>query len=185
MAFNRVGTQILNHLPGDFIKLGASYVNPFVYSDRIPKISVVQMSLMCTRHYTASPWSNVSPLCMDNWRIFVGGGVPTCRSRYAYFVATQSRTCVVAYRCIDCASTCISNDMSREAKEHFGLIPFPTTTEKLSIPWQCKEWPPAAGDRTLNKPGFIAMLILVVELFWWRTSVYSLLLSLKIILKLR
>lgn len=113
MAFNRVGTQILNHLTGDFIKLGASYVNPFVYSDRIPKISVVQMSLMCTRHYTASPWSNVSPVCMDNWRIFVGGGVPTCRGRYAYFVATQSRTCVVAYRCIDCASTCISNDMSR------------------------------------------------------------------------
>lgn len=112
MAFNRVGTQILNHLTGDFIKLGASYVNPFVYSDRIPKISVVQMSLMCTRHYTASPWSNVSPLCMDNWRIFVGGGVPTCRGRYAYFVATQSRTCVVAYRCIDCANTCISNDMS-------------------------------------------------------------------------
>lgn len=112
MAFNRVGTQILNHLTGDFIKLGASYVNPFVYSDRIPKISVVQMSLMCTRHYTASPWSNVSPVCMDNWRIFVGGGVPTCRSRYAYFVATQSRTCVVAYRCIDCANTCISNDMS-------------------------------------------------------------------------
>lgn len=112
MAFNRVGTHILNHLTGDFIKLGANYVNPFVYSDRIPKISVVQMSLMCTRHYTASPWSNVSPVCMDNWRIFVGGGVPTCRSRYAYFVATQSRTCVVAYRCIDCANTCISNDMS-------------------------------------------------------------------------
>lgn len=112
MAFNQVGTQILNHLNGDFIKLGASYVNPFVYSDRIPKISVVQMSLMCTRHYTASPWSNVSPVRMNNWRFFVGGGVPTCRSRYAYFVATQSRTCVVAYRCIDCANTCISNDMS-------------------------------------------------------------------------
>lgn len=134
MAFNRVGTQILNHLTGDFIKLGASYVNPFVYSDRIPKISVVQMSLMCTRHYTASPWSNVSPVCMDNWRIFVGGGVPTCRSRYAYFVATQSRTCVVAYRCIDCASTCISNDMSRGGQRALRTNSIPNYNREIIDP---------------------------------------------------
>lgn len=134
MAFNRVGTQILNHLPGDFIKLGASYVNPFVYSDRIPKISVVQMSLMCTRHYTASPWSNVSPVRMNNWRFFVGGGVPTCRSRYAYFVATQSRTCVVAYRCIDCASTCISNDMSRGGQRALRTNSIPNYNREIIDP---------------------------------------------------
>lgn len=134
MAFNRVGTQILNHLTGDFIKLGASYVNPFVYSDRIPKISVVQMSLMCTRHYTASPWSNVSPVRMNNWRFFVGGGVPTCRSRYAYFVATQSRTCVVAYRCIDCASICISNDMSRGGQRALRTNSIPNYNREIIDP---------------------------------------------------
>lgn len=114
--------------------MGASYVNPFVYSDRIPKISVVQMSLMCTRHYTASPWSNVSSVCMDNWRIFVGGGVPTCRSRYAYFVATQSRTCVVAYRCIDCASTCISNDMSRGGQRALRTNSIPNCNREIIDP---------------------------------------------------
>lgn len=44
--YNRVGTQILNHLTGDFIKLGASYVNPFVYSDKCcPDVSNVYTSL--------------------------------------------------------------------------------------------------------------------------------------------
>lgn len=96
--------------------------------------SVVQMSLMCTRHYTASPWSNVSPVCMNNWRIFVGGGVLTCRSRYAYFVATQSRTCVVAYRCIDCANTCISNDMSSGGQRALRTNSIPNYNREIIDP---------------------------------------------------